>query len=186
VSPNFVVSFELWNGKESAGSWQLAVQARVWREIPVAHSPLNRGQLLRDADVTLERRDVLVHRDAFMGFPTEDATLELAEHIAEGLPMLNRSVRPRPVIRAAGWWRRFTRRQPEHFAQGGDFGGWSAGADRSWCAIRKPGGNSMARCKMNKLSHHSLTPPGWPSWSSRATHQPGRRFALEDDSFAPD
>ena len=60
IIPSCVVSCELWNGKERVGSWQLAVQASIWRDIPVAHSALTRGQLLKDADVTLERRDVLV------------------------------------------------------------------------------------------------------------------------------
>jgi len=48
--------------------------------------------------VTLERRDVLVHRDAFMGFPPRMRRWNWRS-TCEGLPMLNRSVRPRPVIR---------------------------------------------------------------------------------------
>ena len=99
VSPNFVVNCELWNGKEKVGSWPVAVQARVWRDLPVAHSPLTRGQLLRDADVTMERRDFLLQRDAYLNFPTDDSSLELAENIPTGLPVLNRSVHARPAVR---------------------------------------------------------------------------------------
>jgi len=74
------------------------VQASIWRDIPVAHSALTRGQLLKDADVTLERRDVLVQRDAFLNFSHADENLQLAENIPAGLPVLNRSVRVRPII----------------------------------------------------------------------------------------
>lgn len=98
INPNCVVRCELWNGKERVGDWQLTIQASVWRDVPVAHSPLIRGQLLRDADITLERRDVLVLRDAYLNFSHADETLQLAENIPAGLPVLNRSVRIRPVI----------------------------------------------------------------------------------------
>jgi flagella basal body P-ring formation protein FlgA len=98
ISPNFVVTFELWNGKENVGSWQVALQAIIWRDVPVARSALQRGQALKDADISMERRDVLIVRDVFPRFPTTDDTLELAENIQAGLPILNRSVRTRPLI----------------------------------------------------------------------------------------
>src|SRR5882724_3086143 len=98
VSPNFVVSCELWNGREHVGTWQVAVQAAVWREVPVARSNLHRGESLRDADVTMERRDILLQRDAFLNFPATDDSMELAENVPTGLPLLNRSVRVRPLI----------------------------------------------------------------------------------------
>src|SRR5208282_2457202 len=59
VMPNEVAGFELWCGKERLGAWQVALAARVWHDVPVAHAALGRGQLLRDADIVLERRDVL-------------------------------------------------------------------------------------------------------------------------------
>jgi flagella basal body P-ring formation protein FlgA len=98
LSPNFVVGFELWDGKERVGNWRVPVQASVWRDIPVAHSNLIRGESLKDADVTMERSDVLIQRDAFLNFPTTDDTLELTESITAGRPILNRSVRVRPLI----------------------------------------------------------------------------------------
>ncbi len=98
VSPSFVVSFELWDGKERVGNWQAPVQAAVWRDIPVAHSTLQRGQSLKDADMTMERSDVLIQRDAFLNFPTSDDSLELTESIPAGRPVLNRCVRVRPLI----------------------------------------------------------------------------------------
>jgi len=98
ISPNFVVTFELWNGKESVGSWQVALQAIVWRDVPVARSALQRGAALKDADVGMERRDVLIVRDVFPHFPTTDDTIELSENIQAGQPILNRSLRTRPLI----------------------------------------------------------------------------------------
>jgi flagella basal body P-ring formation protein FlgA len=98
VMPSFVITFELWAGRENLGSWQAPLRASVWRDIPVAHSTLQRGELLKDADVTMERADVLVQRDVYLNFPTTDETLELTESIPTGRPILNRSVRNRPLI----------------------------------------------------------------------------------------
>ena len=98
IGPNFVAGFELWAGKERAGNWQATVQASVWRDIPVAHSTLQRGQPLKDADVTMVRSDVLLQRDAWLNFPTINDSLELAESIPAGRPILNRSVRVRPLV----------------------------------------------------------------------------------------
>jgi flagella basal body P-ring formation protein FlgA len=98
VCPNFVTTFELWDGKERVGSWQATVQASVWRDIPIANSPLARGQSLKDADVTMERSDILVQHDAYLNFPPPNDSLELNEGIAAGKPILNRSVRVRPLI----------------------------------------------------------------------------------------
>jgi flagella basal body P-ring formation protein FlgA len=99
VLPNMVAGFELWCGKERVGSWQAPLQARVWRDIPVAHSSILRGQLLRDADIALERRDVLTQREACIQFPVTDATLEAVSSIQAGAPVWNHMTRLRPVIR---------------------------------------------------------------------------------------
>jgi len=98
VSSAFVVRFELSDAAEQVGSWQQPVQARVWRQVPIAHSLLFRGQSLSDADVTLERRDILVLREALLTYPDPSGTLELKENLSPGQPLLNRSVRPRPAI----------------------------------------------------------------------------------------
>ncbi len=98
LMPTFVVRCELWAGGERCAGWQLAVQAAVWREVPVAHSPLARGQLLRDADIGLERRDVLVLRDTLAKLPPADESIELAQNIPTGRPLLNHSIRVRPLI----------------------------------------------------------------------------------------
>jgi flagella basal body P-ring formation protein FlgA len=99
VAPNLVAGFELWCGKERIGSWQAPLQARVWRETPVAHSPVLRGELLQDADITLERRDVLMQHEACIPFPVTDRSLEAVSGMQAGSPVWSRLTRERPVLR---------------------------------------------------------------------------------------
>jgi hypothetical protein len=98
VGPNFIVRCELWNGMEHVSDWTVAAQARVWRDVPVADAPLSHGMLLKDAPVSLQRRDVLMFRDACTNFPTDDPGIELAETVPAGTPLLNRSIRIRPAV----------------------------------------------------------------------------------------
>jgi flagella basal body P-ring formation protein FlgA len=98
VGPNFIVRCELWNGIEHVSDWTIAAEAKVWRDVPVADANLSRGQLLKDAAISLQRRDVLTCRDACTNFPTDDADLELCATVPAGTPVLNRDVRERPVI----------------------------------------------------------------------------------------
>lgn len=99
VTPSFIVRFELRTAHEILGTWQASVQAKVWREAWVARSALKRGQLVAEADLTRERRDVLTVRDTLADFAAGDPTLELAEPLQAGTPLLARSVKVRPVIR---------------------------------------------------------------------------------------
>jgi len=99
VNANFVAGFDVWNGKERAGHWQAVLQAKIWRDVAVAHSPLTRGVLLRDADIVMERRDILATRDAVMHISKDDNSLALTENVATGTPIFNRAVRPRPVVK---------------------------------------------------------------------------------------
>jgi flagellar basal body P-ring formation protein FlgA len=99
VMPNEVAGFELWCGKERIGAWQEPVAARVWHEVPVAHSPLARGELLRDADIALERRDVLEQHEACIRFPVSDDSLELKTSVSAGTPVWSRCAAARPLVR---------------------------------------------------------------------------------------
>lgn len=101
VTTSFIVRFELRTAQESLGTWQTSVQAKVWREAWVAKSALKRGQLVADADLARERRDVLTVRDTLAGFADGSAMagLEMAEPLQVGTPLLARSVKVRPVIR---------------------------------------------------------------------------------------
>jgi flagella basal body P-ring formation protein FlgA len=99
VLPNLVAGFELWCGQERIGTWQEPLQARVWRDTPVAHSTLVRGQLLRDADITLERRDLLTQHETCIPFPVKDVSLEATTSVQAGSPVWSRLTRDRPVLR---------------------------------------------------------------------------------------
>lgn len=98
VSPDFIVSFELWDARERVGGWQVPVKAAVWRDVPVAQSTLQRGEPLKGADIAMQRADILVQRDIFFNYPTTDDTLELTEDVPAGRPILSRCVRTRPLI----------------------------------------------------------------------------------------
>jgi flagellar basal body P-ring formation protein FlgA len=99
VMPAFIARCEFETGQgERLGSWQACVQARVWREVWVAHSALKRGDLLRDSDVVRERRDVLLCRETLAEFERNDSSLELAESATPGSILLARSLKVRPVV----------------------------------------------------------------------------------------
>ena len=86
VTPSFIVRFEMRNSHESIGTWQLPVQAHVWREAWVAHSMLKRGDSLADADLARERRDMLTIHEPLAEFSPGDSTLQVAEPVGVGAP----------------------------------------------------------------------------------------------------
>jgi len=98
LSANFIVRFELLAGEQRLGPWQTVVQAKLWREVPIARSVLKRGQLLAEADVTSERRDVLTLREPLNPQLLNSPGVELVENVSAGSPLLNRSVRWRPLL----------------------------------------------------------------------------------------
>jgi flagella basal body P-ring formation protein FlgA len=99
IMANEVAGFELWCGKERLGAWQQATAARIWHEVPVAHSQLQRGQLLREADIVMERRDVLGQHEACIHFPVTDEYLELNTSVSVGSPVWARCAHARPLLR---------------------------------------------------------------------------------------
>lgn len=98
VTPNFILRFELRTSEKSLGTFQISLQARVWREIWIARSALKRGELIADADLDRQRRDVLILRESLADFSAGDTTLEMAEPLQAGSALLARSVKVRPVI----------------------------------------------------------------------------------------
>ena len=98
VVPSFIVRFDLQNTNGTIGSWQMPVQAHVWRDAWVAHSLLKRGDALADADITRERRDMLLVHEPLADLPEDRSMLEIAEPVGINAPLLARSVRPMPVV----------------------------------------------------------------------------------------
>lgn len=98
VTANFIARFELRAGEEVAGTWQIPVTANIWREVYVASSALKRGQLVRDADLSRERRDMLALRDALTTVELDNPFLELGENVPAGMALNSRSIRLRPIV----------------------------------------------------------------------------------------
>jgi len=98
VTPAFIVRFQLCTAQKTLGTWQAQVQAQVWRNVWVAHSTLRRGDPVNGADVVQERYDVLKVREELADFSAGDPTLELAEPVSAGVPLLARMIKPRAVI----------------------------------------------------------------------------------------
>jgi flagella basal body P-ring formation protein FlgA len=98
VTPFCIVRFELRTARESLGIWQLPVQARVWRNVWVARSALQRGELIAGAEVARERRDTLPLHESLAEFTAGDVSLAMAEPVQAGAPLLARSVKLRPVL----------------------------------------------------------------------------------------
>jgi len=112
-------------------------------------SLLTRGQMLRDADLTLERRDILTVRDALLDMSAKDS-LEISQSVAVGMPLLNRCLRQHPLIKPDNWWMRCSRWQLEKSPSKSNHSKTACSAKPCGCAIPKPATNSMERCKMKK------------------------------------
>ncbi|HUA68663.1 MAG TPA: flagellar basal body P-ring formation chaperone FlgA, partial [Candidatus Saccharimonadales bacterium] len=98
VTPSFIARFQLCTATETVGTWQVSLQAHVWRDVWVAHTDLLRGQLLADADVTQDRRDVLEAHEPLASFSPQDSTLELADSVSAGNILFARDLKLRSVI----------------------------------------------------------------------------------------
>jgi flagella basal body P-ring formation protein FlgA len=98
ITSSCILRFELRAGKKLLGSWQLPVQAHLWRQIPVARGALHRGQLLREADFARERRDLLLLREPLAELPPQAAAYEIAEPVPAGAPLTPRAIRLKPVL----------------------------------------------------------------------------------------
>ncbi len=98
VTPSFIIRFQLCTVTQTVGTWQATLQAHVWREVWVAHSDLQRGESLGEADVARERRDVLTVCESLAEFSPADPSLQLASQIQAGNLLLARNLKPRAVV----------------------------------------------------------------------------------------
>ncbi len=98
VGANMILRFELRGSHETFGTWSAVTQARVWREVLVTVTPLKRGQLLTEADLVRERRDLLLSREALDTLPRVETALELVENVSAGVPLNPRAFRVRPLV----------------------------------------------------------------------------------------
>jgi flagella basal body P-ring formation protein FlgA len=98
ITPAFITRFELCAGHETVGTFQVSLQAHLWRDVWVAHSPIRRGSLLAEADIGHERRDILSVHEALANFDDGDDSQEFAESVSPGFPLLARNLKPKSVI----------------------------------------------------------------------------------------
>jgi flagella basal body P-ring formation protein FlgA len=99
VTPGFIVRFELRTAQQTLGAWQASVKAQVWREVWVAHSSLQRGVPVAEADIARDRRDVVNIRKEFANFEAGNDSLEIGEFVTANAPLLADEIRPKVVIR---------------------------------------------------------------------------------------
>ncbi|MCX6871410.1 MAG: flagellar basal body P-ring formation chaperone FlgA [Verrucomicrobia bacterium] len=85
-------------GGDVVGSWFQPIQVRHWCEVPVAAAALRRGQPLVEVETVLERRDVLVSRGILKALPKAVQDYELAEGLAPGQALSDRSLRLKTVV----------------------------------------------------------------------------------------
>lgn len=99
VTPAFIIRFQLCTPDgTTVGTWQESMQAHIWRNVWVAHSDLQRGESIGDADVARERRDVLGVHESLAEFTAGDTMLELSQSVQAGAPVLARELKPRSVV----------------------------------------------------------------------------------------
>lgn len=99
VSPSFICRFEMSAGDQVVGTYQQPLGAKVWKDIFVARSNLTRGQSLRDAEIGLERRDIVNNRDYLTSLPLEDPYVEFRENVQAGTQITARTLRLRAIIK---------------------------------------------------------------------------------------
>ncbi|HLH52272.1 MAG TPA: flagellar basal body P-ring formation chaperone FlgA [Verrucomicrobiae bacterium] len=99
IAPAFIIRFELETAcGERVGAWQAPLQAKVWREVWVAASPVKRGDALRGADLIRERRDMLQCHEPLADCASTDDSLEFNGSVPAGSPIYARLLRRRPIV----------------------------------------------------------------------------------------
>lgn len=98
VSPQFIARCELRAGDELIANFQINVNAKIWRDIWIARSQLLRGQSMGNADIGLERRDVLAFKDGLVNLPTDIANYDVGESVPAGAILTARTFKQRPII----------------------------------------------------------------------------------------
>jgi flagella basal body P-ring formation protein FlgA len=98
LSPVLSLRFQLRAGEEILGEWTQPVSLRVWADVHVAAGPVRRGTALGEAELTMERRDILSLRDALPALPAEAGSWEFAESLNPGQHLSRRSLRLSSVV----------------------------------------------------------------------------------------
>lgn len=99
VTSSFIIRFDIVTPDGSSlGDWQMPVQAHLWREIFTARSMLQPGELVADADIGRERRDVLALHAPLAEITDGDTLHEISESVPAGSPVFQWAIKLHPVI----------------------------------------------------------------------------------------
>lgn len=98
VTRSFIARFQLCTATEVVGTWETSFQAHIWRDVWVAHTDLQRGELLADADIVRDRRDILNAHEPLANFSPGDPTLQIAEEVSAGSILFAHDLKLRTVI----------------------------------------------------------------------------------------
>ena len=98
ITSSCILRFELRAGRDLTGTYQVPVLLRLWREVLVAHTPLQRGMVLADAPIMRERRDILGVRNPVCELPNDAAAYEISATVPEGTILSAHSIRLKPVV----------------------------------------------------------------------------------------
>jgi flagella basal body P-ring formation protein FlgA len=98
LTPTLQLRLELATDQESLGIWQVALDARLMRDVWVARSELKRGETVAESDVALERRDALRYRDLLPADTDFTRGWQTAEPLQPGQPLVRRSIQLRAVV----------------------------------------------------------------------------------------
>ena len=98
VTRGFIARFTLRTKNETLGDWTANLKASVWREIWVTSTQLKRGDAVAAASLSRERRDLLAVHEPLAEVVPGDDSLEMAETVSVGQPLLARMVKARAVV----------------------------------------------------------------------------------------
>ncbi|HSY17139.1 MAG TPA: flagellar basal body P-ring formation chaperone FlgA [Candidatus Acidoferrales bacterium] len=98
VTPGFIVRFTLRTSHETLGTWTANLRAHVWREVWIASTQLKRGNPVSMDTLAQERRDILNVREPLADISASTDSLEMAEPVPPGAPLLAHMVKARTVL----------------------------------------------------------------------------------------
>ncbi|MDR3459832.1 MAG: flagellar basal body P-ring formation chaperone FlgA [Verrucomicrobiae bacterium] len=98
VTTGFMIRFTLRTQHETLGTWTANLRAHVWREVWVASTQLKRGDPVNVDALAQERRDILNVREPLADISASTDSLEFAEAVPPGVPLLAHMVKARTVL----------------------------------------------------------------------------------------
>jgi len=100
IAPYLILKFDLNNGEEIFGRFQVSLRIKVMKEVWVSDAPISRGDLVTPYVLKKESLDVLRMRDFLdMEFTEDTPDLVAVQGIAKGSPLTSRLLKERPLVK---------------------------------------------------------------------------------------